>query len=131
MGKKYIVKVPQILHRTNKYFQFPEPMLVFFKEHPKPIYNSKYLFYSNTLVTDSENTELPSVNILWRGFQLAFPPENFLQFSLLWFWHSKKGRAVCYSLDLDEKVLSPFFLGDSNVIQWKKFKRNENSQPWL
>lgn len=83
MGKKYIVKVPQILHRTNKYFQFPEPMLVFFKEPPNPIYNSKYLFYSNTLVTDSENIELPSVNILWRGFQLAFPPENFLQFSLL------------------------------------------------
>ena len=71
MCKKYIVKVPQILHRINKYFQFLEPMLVFFKEPPNPVYNLKYLFYSNTLVTDSENTELPNVNILWRGFQLV------------------------------------------------------------
>lgn len=73
MGRKYIATVPQILHRSNKYFQFPGPMLVVFKELQTLCVTQKDFLYSdNTLVTDSENTELSSANILWRGFQISF-----------------------------------------------------------
>lgn len=83
MGKKYIITVSQILHRSSKHFQFPEPMFALFKELQDLFVTQKYLFYSdNTLVPYSENTELSSVKVLWRGVKLAFPPENFLQFSL-------------------------------------------------
>ena len=77
-GKKYIATVPQILHRSNKYFQFPEPMLVVFKELQTLCVTQKDFLYSdNTLVTDSEKTELSSANILWRGFQISFSSWEF------------------------------------------------------
>lgn len=84
MGKKYIVIGIPILNRPSKHVQFPEPMLALFKELQALFITQKNLLYpDNTLVSDSEKTELSSVNILRREVKLAFPPENFLQLFLL------------------------------------------------